>query len=407
MLASKNKDINLLRSSEKSSLLRFLSLYAVLATMILLLLGIFYYKSQEELMFSNQRIELSSYANEQVKELKLLHHYFPSRTEYPRSYNFRSAIYDIERVKIFSNLKNSDIDFDKEIYRRGDTIHFVKYLDDYYLGAKYLFLEVDEDEAWYAQTITNIIILGLFTLTIMAIFGLFFVNILLRPMKNSIRLLDDFIKDTTHELNTPITAILANIEMMDTDVMIEKNKKKLHRINIAAKTVSHLYQDLTFLTLNHNQQSKNEWIDLKKLFEDRVEYFTILADSKKVTFYLDLNYSAIHMDVIKMTRLIDNLISNAIKYNKRSGAITIILRKEYFVIKDSGIGIEPLKVSAIFERYTRFNNSEGGFGIGLNIVKSIIDEYNLKISVESVLGEGTDIRVDFLKASIGKGDSND
>jgi two-component system OmpR family sensor kinase len=355
-------------------------------------------------MFSNQRIELSEYANEQVKELKLLHHYFPSRTEYPRSYNFESAIYDIERVKIFSTLKNSDVNFDKEIYRSGDKIHFVKYLDDYYLGAKYLFLEVDEDEGWYAQTITNIIILGLLTLIILAIFGLVFVNIFLRPMKNSIRLLDDFIKDTTHELNTPISAILANVEMMDTDVMIEKNKKKLHRINIAAKTVSHLYQDLTFLTLNHNQQSNNEWIDLKKLIEDRVEYFTILAGSKKITFYLDLNYSAIYMDMIKMTRVIDNLISNAIKYNKRNGSITIILRKEYFIIKDTGIGIEASKVSAIFERYSRFNSSEGGFGIGLNIVKSIIDEYGLKISVESVLGEGTDIRVDFLKATIGQGD---
>ncbi len=407
MLALKNKDINLLRSSEKSSLLRFLALYTVLATMILLLLGIFYYKSQEELMFSNERIKLSSYANEQVKELKLLHHYFPSRTEYPRSYNFNSAIYDIERVKIFSTLKNSEVNFDKEIYRSGDKIHFVKYLDDYYLGAKYLFLEIAEDKEWYSKTITNIIILGILTLVIMAIFGLFFVHILLRPMKNSIMLLDNFIKDTTHELNTPITAILANVEMMDTNVMIEKNKKKLHRINIAAKTVSHLYQDLTFLTLNHNQQSKDEWIDLKKLFEDRVEYFTILAGSKKVTFYLDLNYSAIYIDIIKMTRVIDNLISNAIKYNKRLGAITIILRKEYFIVKDTGIGIEASKVSAIFERYSRFNNSEGGFGIGLNIVKSIIDEYGLKISVESVLGEGTDIRVEFLKASIGNGDSND
>lgn len=404
MLASKSKDINLLRSSEHSSLTRFLALYIVLVTMILLLLGIFYYESQEELMFSNQRIKLSAYANEQVKELKILHHDFPSRTEYPRSYNFNSAIYDIERVKIFSTLKNSDVNFDKEIYRIADKIHFVKYLDDYYLGAKYLFIEVDEDNNWYTQTITNIIILGILTLIIMAIFGLFFVNILLRPMKKSIRLLDDFIKDTTHELNTPISAILANVEMMDTETMREKDKKRLHRINIAAKTVSHLYKDLTFLTLNHNQQSNDEWIDLKRLFEDRVEYFTILAGSKKVTFSLDLQYSAIHMDLIKMTRVVDNLISNAIKYNKRSGLITIVLRKEYFIVKDSGIGIEASKTSAIFERYSRFNSSEGGFGIGLNIVKSIIDEYNLKISVESVLSKGTEIRVDFSKASMAKGE---
>ena len=107
-----------------------------------------------------------------------------------------------------------------------------------------------------------------------------------------------------------------------------------------------------------------------------------------------------------MTRIIDNLISNAIKYNKRFGTITIVLRKKYFIVQDNGIGIEASEVSAIFERYTRFNSSEGGFGIGLNIVKSIIDEKKKKIGVESILGEGTSIRVDFPTASLDKGATN-
>ncbi|MBU1958277.1 HAMP domain-containing histidine kinase [bacterium] len=402
MSVSKNKGTSLLRSSEKSSLTRFLSLYIILVAMLLLLLGIFYYQSQEALMFSNKRTILSAYANEQVKQLKLLHHYFPERTEYPRSLEFRSAIYDIEGAKIFSTLKNENINFEKEIYRMGDSIHFVKYLDDYYLGAKYLFIEVDEDEGWYEEAIANILAFGTITLIVLAIFGLFFVKLFLRPMKNSIMLLDDFIKDTTHELNTPISAILANIEMMDTGIMAEKNKKKLARIDIAAKTVSHLYQDLTYLTLNHNRQAEDEWIDLKRLIEDRVEYFTILSRSKKITFDLDLNYSTLYIDGIKIARVIDNLISNAIKYNKRGGKISIVLRKNYFIIKDSGIGIEKSEVADIFKRYTRFNSSEGGFGIGLNIVKSIIEEYHLKISVESTLGVGTTIRVDFLKGTLGE-----
>ena len=351
-------------------------------------------------MFSNQRTILSGYANQQVKALKLLHHYFPERTEYPRNADFRSAIYDIEGVKIFSTLEDPVVNFEKVIYREGKSIHFVKRLDDYYLGAKFLFVEVDENKEWYDKTMADIVTLGGLTLVVLAIFGLFFVKLFLRPMRNSMMLLDDFIKDTTHELNTPISAILANIEMMDTDIMSEKNKKKLARINIAAKTVSHLYQDLTYLTLNHNRQSKDEWIDLKKLIEDRVEYFTILAGSKKVTFDLDLKYSTIYIDGIKIARVVDNLISNAIKYNKRSGNIFITLRKNHFVIQDNGIGIESEKVSEIFERYARFNTSEGGFGIGLNIVKSIIEEYHLKIDVKSVLGEGTTIRVDFTKGTI-------
>ncbi len=89
-------------------------------------------------MFSNQRTVLSGYATEQVKRLKILHHYFPVKNEYPRDERFKSAIYDIERVLIFSTLENNNINLDKSIYRAGNKIHFVKYLDDYYLGAMYL-----------------------------------------------------------------------------------------------------------------------------------------------------------------------------------------------------------------------------------------------------------------------------
>jgi len=397
---SKNKGTNLLRRSEKSSLRRFLALYFTLVVMILSLLGTFYYQSKEKLMYSDQRTILSNYAHEQIQQLRRLHRDFPQKSDYPRSSEFRSAIYDIERSKIFSTLKHPEVNFDKELHHQGGMITSVTYLDDYYLGTKYLFIEIDEDKDWYSGVMMEIFTLGTIILVVLAIFGLFFVNLFLRPMKNSIMLLDDFIKDTTHELNTPISAILANIEMMNLEVMGEKNNKKLSRINIAAKTVSHLYQDLTYLTLDHNRKSNDEWIDLKTLIEDRVEYFAILAGSKKVLFSLDLNYSTIFIDGIKIARVIDNLISNAIKYNKRGGTIHITLRKDYFIIKDSGIGIEAEKVNDIFERYTRFNSSEGGFGIGLNIVRSIIEEYSLKIEVASVLGEGTTIRVDFLKGTV-------
>ena len=400
MLVSKNKGTSLLRSSEKSSLVRFLALYFVLVTMLLLLLGIFYYQSQEKLMFSNQRTQLSDHANLQVKALKHLHNHLKKDAIYPRNYKFNSAIYDIEGKKIFSTLENEKIDFDKEIYRAGNSIHFVKNLDDYYLGAKYLFIEVPEDFSWKDETMSNIATFGTLTLIVLAIFGFFFVKIFLKPMKHSIMLLDDFIKDTTHELNTPISAILANVEMMDMSTMSEKNQKKLSRINVAAKTVSHLYQDLTYLTLNHNRESKDEWIDLKQLIKDRVEYFAILAGSKKIDFELDLNDSALFIDGVKIARVLDNLISNAIKYNRRNGSIYIVLRKTHLSVRDTGIGIETEKVMEIFERYTRFNSSEGGFGIGLNIVKSIIEEYQLQIDVNSVVEEGTTIRIDFLKGTL-------
>jgi len=334
--------------------------------------------------------------------IKLFHNeHYPQSLIYPRNTKFRSAIHDLSGDEVFSLMKHKPRHFGRDIYRVKETLHFLKPLDEnYYLGAKYLFIEVDEDFSWKDDAIKDIMVYGTLTLLIMAIFGFFFVGIFLRPMRDSITLLDDFIKDTTHELNTPISAILANVEMMNKEAMGEKNERKLARINIAAKTVSHLYQDLTYLTLSHNRKSNDEWIDLKQLIRDRVEYFAILADSKKVTFTLDLKDSALFIDAVKIARVLDNLISNAIKYNKRNGSIHIVLRKQYLSVQDTGIGIPSEKVNEIFERYTRFNSSEGGFGIGLNIVKGIIIEYNLQIDVESILDKGTTIRVDFLKGTI-------
>jgi two-component system OmpR family sensor kinase len=346
-------------------------------------------------MFSNQRTVLSGYATEQVKKLKILHHYFPVKHRYPRDDRFNSAIYDIERVLVFSTLENNSINLDKSIYRTGNKIHFIKYLDDYYLGAMYLIIEIDENRDWHKDTILHIIAIGTVLLIVLAIFGLFFVRLFLKPMKNSIELLDNFIKDTTHELNTPISAILANIEMMDKSIMAKKNLKKLSRIDIAAKTVSHLYQDLTYLVLGHQRSSKDEWIDMRTLILDRVEYFTILAKSKKISFKLKLDNASLFIDPIKIARVIDNLISNAIKYNKRNGTIKIVLKKDHFLVSDTGIGIKPDKINAVFDRYSRFNHSVGGFGIGLNIVKSIIDEYKFRIIVSSNLEEGTTFKVVF------------
>jgi two-component system OmpR family sensor kinase len=357
------------------------------------LLSVFYYQSQEKLMLSDQRASLTKYANIQTKRLKVLHHYFDERTIYPRDPRFKSAIYDIEYMKIFSLLDDEDIRFDKVIYitQTKKNIHFVKSLDEYYLGTKYLIIEVEDDGVFRSEIWHNIIGYGLLILLIFMLFGLYLAKLFLKPMRDSIMLLDRFIKDTTHELNTPLSAILANIEMMDTGVMIEKNKKKLNRINIAAKTVSILYKDLTYLTLEQEKENDDETIELHTLLRNRAEYFFILVESKQLKYNLDLEDATMMIDKRKFTRVIDNLISNAIKYNKRGGIVGIKLRQGMLMIWDTGIGIDKEKVPFMFDRYMRFNQSEGGFGVGLSIVKKIIDEYNIKIEVESKEGEGTKV----------------
>jgi len=340
-------------------------------------------------MYSDQRAELSQYAYIQTKRLKVLHYFFPERTTYPRDPRFKSAIYDIEYKKIFSLLEEKNVHFNEEIYMVNGYIHFVKLLDTYYLGTKYLIIEVPEDTAWKNETLKYIVGYGLLAFILFMIFGLILARLFLKPMRDSIMLLDRFIKDTTHELNTPLSTILTNIEMMDTDVMVEKNKKKLNRINIAAKTVSQLYRDLTYLTLEQEKRQEKVEIELQSLIRDRIEYFTALANTKHLRFEPDLENVIIYVDKQKITRVIDNLISNAIKYNIRGGTIGIRLRVGRLEVWDTGVGIEEEKIPFIFDRYMRFNQSEGGFGVGLSIVKKILDEYGISIEVVSKEGAGT------------------
>ena len=390
MLVSKNRATNSLLKSEKKSLFRFLSLYVAMVILLITLLSLFYYQSQEKLMLSDQRALLTKYAYIQTKRLKVLHHYFDERTEYPRDPRFKSAIYDLEHMKIFSLLEDENVRFDEEeIYITNDHIHLVKNLDEFYLGTKYLIIEVKYSSDWIGEVWKNIIVYGFIGFIFFMLFGLYLMKLFLKPMRDSIVLLDRFIKDTTHELNTPLSAILANIEMMDTDVMVEKNKTKLARINIAAKTVSVLYKDLMYLTLEQEKSNQDEEIEIKELIHNRAEYFSVLAQSKHLECHLDLHDATITMDKRKLTRVIDNLISNAIKYNKRKGTVGIKLRKGMLEIRDTGIGISEENIPLMFDRYMRFNESEGGFGVGLSIVKKILDEYNISIEVESKIGEGT------------------
>lgn len=360
-------------------------------TILISLSSLFYYETQEKLFLAQQRATLTKYAYIQTKRLKVLHHYFYERKTYPRDERFKSAIYDIDLNRIFSLLENEDIRFDEDIYIANNYIHFVKSLDVYFLGAKYLILEIKDDGGWRDEIWKTIIGYGLLAFMLFMLFGLYLAKLFLKPMRDSIVLLDRFIKDTTHELNTPLSAILANIEMMDTSVMVEKNRKKLTRINIAAKTVSTLYKDLTFLTLEQDKKNHNEEIYIKNEVLDRIEYFDILARSKNITVKYELDDSTIIMDKRKFVRVLDNLLSNAIKYNIRGGKIEIVLGMNELTVLDTGIGIPEEKIPFMFDRYMRFNKSEGGFGVGLSIVKKILDEYKIKIDVHSKVGVGTRI----------------
>jgi len=390
----KNLDIDL-PQSEKKTLYRFLSLYVFFTLVTLALTVSLYYTLQKELATSQRTIALNQYANDFLVELDNFHHDKTDTLQYPRDKKFKSSLYGEDYKLIYSTLSNPQNLLTEVTITNNKIIRYINNPKKYYLNTQYIIVEVAEDREWLDEILKTIIIYSLLFFIFMVVIGYFLLNLFLKPMKDALHLLDTFIKDTTHELNTPISTIMTNIELIDKESIEDKYLLKIiNRIDIGAKTISNIYDDLSYLLLNNKIISNNEDINLKQLIEQRVEYFAILANMKKINVITNLHSdTTLHIDNRKISKLLDNILSNAIKYNKVNGTIFIELDSSKLTIKDTGKGIKQEHIDLMFERYARFDKVIGGFGIGLNIVKMICIEYNLTINITSQLDEWTEVSI--------------
>ena len=393
MLVLKSSGIDLSKS-ETRTIIGFSLIYSILVLVILGVITFLYYQFKKDLMIQDKRQTLQNYSNTHIANLKELHINIDKSDIYPRDERFNSAIYDSSKKKIFSTLLMGDVKLDEVIYLKDGYIHLIKEPESYYLGSKYVIVEIEDDNIWFLNIKYKMLFWFLFSFILLLFVGYFIAKLFLKPMRESIQMLDRFIKDTTHELNTPIAAILSNIQMINKDNIDEKLAKKINRIEIGAKTISNIYEDLTFVSLNNQIISNNEKLYFSQILNQRVDFFKSIASSKKIEFILDIKDDIfIVCDVKKLSKLIDNILSNAIKYNKFQGFIKVTLKDKILIIEDSGKGMSKDNLSNLFTRYKRFDKSVGGFGIGLNIVSLIANEYDFEIDVISKIDVGTRIKI--------------
>ncbi len=381
-------------SAKYRTLKRFLALYGVMSILILALIGTLYYQFQREQMLSSHRLAMQLQSETYMPKVKKWLENGHDLKTFPSDLAYKTALYGYDKDLLVGNTLKRSIDFNENIYLDSRYIHLVLPLAPYGLGEYYLVFETPDDELWKTQTIRYFLIFGSLLFLILALIGFGLSRLLLRPMNEAIALLDDFIKDTTHELNTPVSAILTNIETLKEEALSPSVLKKLNRIEIASRTISTLYDDLTYLILNHDLATLNITLNMSDLLHERLEYFRHRIEQKKI--HLDLHISPdilIIIDQTKAIRVIDNLLSNAIKYNRMGGKITIHLDEYRLCIEDNGIGIAHDMIERVFERYTRADKSVGGFGIGLHIVAMIAKSYDLTISIDSEEKKGTKICV--------------
>ncbi|MCD8213102.1 MAG: HAMP domain-containing histidine kinase, partial [Campylobacter sp.] len=211
----------------------------------------------------------------------------------------------------------------------------------------------------------------------------------LKPLYMEINTLNRFIKDSTHEINTPLSIIMMSIETADKSSLNNRNLKRMNNIELAAKSLSNIYEDLVHLTFNSDKNAKKELINLRELLLQRLEYFAPFFAKRNLKIKTNLNDASINANRYEMTKILDNLLSNAAKYTNLGGNVTVNLNENSFSVTNSGDGISKEQQNKIYDRYTRFNNDQGGFGIGLNLVKQSCRNNDISIKCESELGKDT------------------
>ena len=381
-------------SSEKRSLVRFLVIY-LLSTLLLFSLAswIFYTSSKHHLL--DKQHEVLKYEAESLKsKLRVLHKSNDDILYYPYNKKIQTAIYDVDKKYIFGTIKSTQ----HLEERQKDRLYHMSKIEPYYLGAAYLLLSQKTDYQPIKNLQRDIVLFMLAAGVFFALLGYFLGRLFVAPMRDSLERMNHFIQDTTHELNTPISTILTNIEMIETFGKHEKNSSELKRIEIASKTLSRIYDDLTYLNLNHQYYRKIKEIDMSDLVYERMEYFTSMAEAKRIEIILNISDNVIlQIDKNDALRLVDNLISNAIKYNKYEGRLEVILTPLDLIVKDTGIGIKNEDIKQIMQRFKRANKSEGGFGIGLHIVSQVCENYDFALEMKSKIDEGTEVSIRWLK----------
>lgn len=195
---------------------------------------------------------------------------------------------------------------------------------------------------------------------------------------------DSFIRHSIHEINTPLAVILNHIDIYK---MKKGDDPYMMKIEAATKMIANIYDDLGYMVKKDRLEYKKEWLDMTRFIKERIEFFKEIATGNLHDIQSDLEGGVqIYFNPIELQRIIDNNLSNSIKYSKKGSTIKLSLHQEeekviLRFITSSKKKIEDIR--KIFNPFHRENSEDIGFGIGLEIVKTICDKENIVINVSS------------------------
>ncbi|AXX89434.1 hybrid sensor histidine kinase/response regulator [Arcobacter suis] len=210
-----------------------------------------------------------------------------------------------------------------------------------------------------------------------------------KTISNLLEQQDFFLKKIIHEMNTPLSIINLNIDNLES---ILGYKEQFETMKASTKSLSSIYNDLYYLSKKEKRVSEISNINLVRFLSSRLAFFDEMANVKNIDISLDIHEEFdILMDSYELERVIDNTLSNAIKYSFEDSNIDIILdsKEDIYKLEIKNEGIEIADTKVIFNAYYQQKDKNIGFGLGLSIVKEICDKYEIKIEVNSLNNQTT------------------
>jgi two-component system OmpR family sensor kinase len=383
-----------LNKDEKKALISFLSIYIISAIFLISVILYIHYENETKMLEETCSMELNN-ASMHIKT-EIMNKYMKKQEFNANKLlneNIKYGLFDKDKKPIFSYLdKKFTIDFSKTTHKNEFYNYFVTTLDEENIPIKYIVIETCQEVEDKNKLKIFILIILILSSIFIGCIGFLLSKILLKPVRQRIDSMDKFIKDSAHELNTPVSVLMTSVSMLKNG----KNPQKMMKyILSSSKQISQIYNDIHFSAFNEINEDVFEEFNLKELVSESAEYFNDISVTKNIVINPTLENCFIKMDKTKTQKLVNNLISNAIKYSYKDSYIEVILIDNILSVKDFGIGISLEEQKEIFKRYKRGNNNEGGFGIGLDIVKGICEEYNLVLTLESQMNKETIFSIDF------------
>jgi len=193
-----------------------------------------------------------------------------------------------------------------------------------------------------------------------------------------------FLKYAVHETNTPLAVIMANIELYEMQFGENQNLKN---IEAATKNIFGIYDDLNYLTQQNRVHYPKQSILLSDFIQSRIDFFNIVAEQSSLRFKLrdKSQMTTIYFNETKLQRIVDNNITNALKYTlpKETIKITLSLKENHLLFSISSCSTKIEEPINIFNAYYREDTIKEGLGLGLTLVKSICDKEDIAITLHS------------------------